>query len=32
MYFKNGNIYEGDFLNDKITGNGVFKFYNGDEY
>lgn len=32
MIFSNGNIYEGEFEKDKITGKGKFKFNNGDIY
>ena len=28
--YSNGNSYSGDFLKDEITGNGVFRWWDGD--
>ena len=32
MKFINGDIYEGDFINNQIEGIGKFKYANGDSY
>ena len=31
-WYKNGNYYEGEFLNGKRHGQGKMEFYNGDKY
>jgi len=32
LKYPNGNVYEGQFLNGKRSGNGIMKFANGDVY
>ena len=32
MIYENGNIYEGDWVNNKSHGEGVFNEYNGSTY
>jgi len=31
MYYKYGNIYMGDFKNDKFDGKGIFYYINGNK-
>ena len=30
--YSNGDVYEGDYANDKRHGHGVFTYYDGDKY
>lgn len=32
MYFSNGDTYNGDWKDDKMDGNGIYVFRNGDTY
>ena len=32
MFFANGDKYEGDWLDDKFSGKGLFKYENGNIY
>ena len=32
IYYKNGDIYEGEFKNNKLDGIGIYYFKNGDRY
>ena len=32
MKLDNGEIYDGEFKNDKKHGSGIYKYKNGDEY
>ena len=32
MIFKDGSIYEGEYLNDQMHGQGVIRYPNGDVY
>ena len=32
IYYKNGDVFEGDFTKDKQTGKGVYKYKDGEKY